>query len=844
MGHVESNLTLGDMNLYGKYSYPRNAGAAFGYYIGLAKGVGNAIAQRNVGMMYATGVGVPRNYARALVYTSFAAANGDTFAEQALGYWHANGVGTPKHCEDAAWYYGRVAEKAFNKWKSGPPGGLTMPIARIRLPDEEGGVYGHGASGSGDPSVRNPVQQTSASPEDILQYYKIEADAGKAMAQLLVGQLYYQGTPTIKQNYALAMKYFYAAAQQYPSPTGADLSASVVQAASTAAGYLGIMYWRGEGVEVDEKTARQWFERGAKGDNPMSLNNLGRMSLLGAGGLPKDKTKAAEYFKAAIQRDSADALYNLGELFLEQPFAADVKIQQEAITYLNKAANKDHIGAMYKIGDMHVKGNVVDGTCATGLVFLKRVSEKGDWEDPTLRDAEAAFNEGDMEGAFLRYLFAAERGVELAQTNGAWLIDKGLFDPKTSKLFAPDQDPYEPALVLWSRAANQGNVDARVKLGDYWYYGVGTGQRSLEGADEVKKESSSSTPAPEGQGTPLHLEDVLTWIKVRSRPPSSGAPDYAKAASHYQVAADMLYSAVAMWNLGWMHECGIGVSQDFHLAKRWYDLAATTNPEGYVPVKLSLARLAVKWIWGYYVEGTTASKPEWFVPDANAKKDAGADPLPPLPEHKPAQPQTDEKEAENLEDVPLDDERLREWYAKKRREGAMAGVGEDGDDLDAWEEEWDDEEFGDSPEMVVVVILCMVAALLVGWRQRLQVQGQQQRQAEVLRRAAEVQRQLAQVPVAPVVVGGQPQGQRLGPQGGPAVGTGGAGAGTGTAAREDVTAESSGSAPGTSERATTESANPPPAPVAQHDGAAGGNEGLRQRRVGGEGDDDEVVDVL
>ena len=59
--------------------------------------------------------------------------------------------------------------------------------------------------------------------------------------------------------------------------------------------------------------------------------------------------------------------------------------------------------------------------------FFKAVAEKGDWEDPTIREAEAAFYEGDMEGAFLRYLFSAERGIELAQTNAAWLIDRGLF---------------------------------------------------------------------------------------------------------------------------------------------------------------------------------------------------------------------------------------------------------------------------------------------------------------------------------------------------------------------------------------------------------------------------------
>lgn len=37
--------------------------------------------------------------------------------------------------------------------------------------------------------------------------------------------------------------------------------------------------------------------------------------------------------------------------------------------------------------------------------------------------------------------------------------------------------------------------------------------------------------------------------------------------------------------------------QDFHLAKRHYDMAMETNSEAYLPVLLSLGRLYVKSIW-------------------------------------------------------------------------------------------------------------------------------------------------------------------------------------------------------------------------------------------------------
>jgi SEL1 protein len=78
-------------------------------------------------------------------------------------------------------------------------------------------------------------------------------------------------------------------------------------------------------------------------------------------------------------------------------------------------------------------------------------------------------------------------------------------------------------------------------------------------------------------------------------------------------------SALAMWNLGWMYENGVGVpqvrcqecmhfhplisSQDFHLAKRHYDLALETNSEAYLPVTLSLGKLYLRSFWHTLIGG-------------------------------------------------------------------------------------------------------------------------------------------------------------------------------------------------------------------------------------------------
>lgn len=46
-----------------------------------------------------------------------------------------------------------------------------------------------------------------------------------------------------------------------------------------------------------------------------------------------------------------------------------------------------------------------------------------------------------------------------------------------------------------------------------------------------------------------------------------------------------------MFNLAYMHEKGLGLKRDIHLAKRFYDLAAETSAEAYLPVTVILFKL-------------------------------------------------------------------------------------------------------------------------------------------------------------------------------------------------------------------------------------------------------------
>ena len=63
------------------------------------------------------------------------------------------------------------------------------------------------------------------------------------------------------------------------------------------------------------------------------------------------------------------------------------------------------------------------------------------------------------------------------------------------------------------------------------------------------------------------------------------------AAAHYKAAASSS-SARAMFNLGFLYQFGIGLDQDFPLAKRYYDSARVNDKEADLPGKVALVGLS------------------------------------------------------------------------------------------------------------------------------------------------------------------------------------------------------------------------------------------------------------
>lgn len=258
--------------------------------------------------------------------------------------------------------------------------------------------------------------------------------------------------------------------------------------------FLGKMYLEGsEQVKTDNETAFKYFKKAADLGNPVGQSGLGVMYLQGRG-VPKDTLKAFSYFTKAADQGWVDGQLQLGYLyFTGTGVKRDLK---QANKFFNLASQAGHVLALYHLGQMHAYGLGTIRSCPTAVELFKNVAERGKWAE-RLMFAYQDFRAYRFEQAFLQYALLSELGYEVAQSNAAYLLDK-----REVNLFNNRKEDLVRALQYWGRAATQGYSPAQVKLGDYYFYGLGTNV------------------------------------------------DYETAASHYRLASDQQHNAQAMFNLG------------------------------------------------------------------------------------------------------------------------------------------------------------------------------------------------------------------------------------------------------------------------------------------------------
>lgn len=553
-------------------------------------------AQFMLGFFYATGLGgAPRDQAKATLYYTFSALQGYKPAQMAMGYRYWAGIGVQEDCEIALDYYESAARNAYFAFTAGPPGGKTLLLSPSRLSDHYGGIFGPHASwaSTGVMGRRAAVTASQAKKRgeneaEILEYYQYRSDRGSLSDTYRLALIFYHGSVyghgvgvssgaaavgEVPRDYAKSQRYLYHIVRQlWPSDfneqgkmipkkkMSKEAEDLIKKDAVNAASLLGRMALRGEGMHQDYRTAYLWFKRAADLGDPEAHNGLGIIYRDGLG-VNIDLKAAAKYFHSAAKVQLPEAQVNLAKLMIDQGNAEAIKVFEAAVR------SGSPFEALYHVAEHHAArsrklspDSVQDhlSLCGIATIYYKIVSEVGSWAEDFIGDADRAWARGEADKALLGWWLAAETGSEIGANNVAFLLSRGV----GTELDAPA----DTELTLWMRSAAQDNADAMVKVGDYYYAGLGPSE-------------NATAPAAPGLGT------------------DAGEPNYQKALAYYQTAADK-QSAMAYWNLGYMYENGLGVPRDWHIAKRQYDLSYAQTPDAaYFPWLLSMVKLYLRSWW-------------------------------------------------------------------------------------------------------------------------------------------------------------------------------------------------------------------------------------------------------
>jgi len=235
-------------------------------------------AQCQLGYLYDTGRGVPKDEVEAAKWYRKAAEQGYAVAQNNFGLACQNGRGVAKDDTEAVKWFRKAAEQGNAR-------------AQFAL----GWAYKNGRGVNKDDT-------------EAVKWYRRAAEQGFASAQLNLGACYGTGQGVAKDE-AEAVNWYRKAAEQG------------IAAAQSA---LGFRYKSGSGVPKDEVESANWFRKAAEGyrkaaeqGNAQAQVDLGSMYSSGRG-VVKDKSEAEKWYRMAVNQGNTTAFYSLADLLTEQ----------------------------------------------------------------------------------------------------------------------------------------------------------------------------------------------------------------------------------------------------------------------------------------------------------------------------------------------------------------------------------------------------------------------------------------------------------------------------------------------------------------------------------------------
>lgn len=219
---------------------------------------GDVAAQYNLGLMYARGEGVERDYREAAKWLRNPAAQGYELAQITLGEIYAEGKGVAQDYQEAASWYLKAAEQG-NALAQHRIGEMYAEEKGVRYSPREAERWLRKAAEGGDAQLQFELGERYANGKGIPQsskeaerWFRAAAIQGDAGMQFYLGKLYREYGEVVVQDREEAMVWFGRAAER---------------GHETAIFNLGVMYLNGEGVQIDMVQAHKWLALAAVSGN-------------------------------------------------------------------------------------------------------------------------------------------------------------------------------------------------------------------------------------------------------------------------------------------------------------------------------------------------------------------------------------------------------------------------------------------------------------------------------------------------------------------------------------------------------------------------------------------------
>ncbi|PYV42770.1 MAG: hypothetical protein DMG06_12945 [Acidobacteria bacterium] len=368
--------------LYGSVLYKAERYAEAAQQYSMARSAGYAWGSLGLGMLNASGLGVPHDYDRAASLYREAANAGIPPAYYKLGGLYETGHGAPLDWGEATKCYEKAGDAGVAEgyaqlstlYVTGKPQNYAEAAKWAQKAAQGGSPRGslllgwHYLTGNGvqkDEALAAKLYGEAARqglPEAMYglgiiywvakdlgtaaHWFHEAAQKGYTQAQDSLGNMFYHGWGVNQDSHA-AFTWLLPAAQA---------------GSARAQRLLGIMYDDGDGVTRNPAEAAAWYRKAAERDDAFAMTQLGVHLRLG-GGVPWNEAEAMQWFRKAADKEFALAESSLGYGYMQglgQDRGQGMQDYGQAAYWLDRAARRGDAAAQINLGQLYERGWGVD----------------------------------------------------------------------------------------------------------------------------------------------------------------------------------------------------------------------------------------------------------------------------------------------------------------------------------------------------------------------------------------------------------------------------------------------------------------------------------------------------